>query len=220
MSNRKAATEFILEYIDKLLPDGRNQKLYADYFSTLSDSEFEKFIADLEKGEILKLQAPNDAPVKLSTERNLELAKELGHEFFQHLEITDPATGVLYRTPKKYLILLLILRRQAQTLQNKISIPSDNQHVDQLTDQPTGPSKGAKASLPELQIWHAQEMDASITELIKYRGGDRRGFNLMNRLVYREGGVSQKVLSNANTRVKSTDTLKNLLEGMHLTNNL
>jgi hypothetical protein len=221
MANRKAAQEFILKYIHALLPDGQNRKLYEDFFATLSDEDFGKLMDDLASGkEILKLRVPNGNPMKLSVERNLAIAKELGHEFFQHLELTDPSTGVTFRTPKKYLILLLMFRRQAQTLQNKISIPEDTSHTDQLTDQPTGPSKGSKISLPELQILYAQGLDKAITEVIKYRGGDRKGFNAMNRLIYREGAVNQEVLAKINTRVKATDTLKSYLEAMHLTNNL
>jgi hypothetical protein len=221
MGNRKAAEEFILKYIHAMLPDGQNRTLYENFFKTLSDDQFAKFMDDLESGkEILKLRVPNGNPMKLSVERNLAIAKELGHEFFQHLEITDPSTGVTFRTPKKYLILLLMFRRQAQTLQNKISIPENTSHTDQLTDQATGPSKGSKISLPELQVMYAQGLDSTITEVMKYRGGDRKGFNIMNRLIYREGSVHQSVLGNINTRVKATDTLSSFLDAMHLTNNL
>lgn len=221
MSNRKEATEFILTYIDKILPDGKNRALYTDYFNNISDEEFSALMDKLESGEeILKLICPNGNDVKLSVERNLSIAKELKHDFFEHLILTDQSTGVVYKTPKKYLTGLLPVRRQAQTLINKVSIPEHNNTTDQLTDQPTGPSKGSKISMPELQVIYAQGMDKTITELIKYRGGDRKGYGLMNRLIMREGGVRQETLSRFPTKVKSTMTLGSILYAQHLDNNV
>lgn len=221
MAKRKEATAALLSLIEELLPGSQNTALYKERLTAMNDDEFGQLMEDLESGkEILPLIVPNGSKPRLSIERNFALAEKLGHNFFEHLWLTDPATGTTYKTPHRYLIVDLPLRRQAQTLQKKISIPENNQTVDQLTDQPTGPSKGARISFPELQILYAQGLGDSLTELIKYRGGDTKGYNLMNRSIIKEGGVSLKTLSNYNTTVKSTRTLHNYLLGMHLSNNL
>lgn len=221
MSNREAATQFIIKEMTAILPDSPHTPIYEKQLRQLSDEDFAEFMDRLEKGTVnLNMIVANGAEAKLSVERNLDIAKRLGHEFFQHLILTDPQTGTVYRTPKKYLVIDLPLRRQIQLLTKKQSIPENNQHVDQLTDQPTGVSKGAKISFPELQILAAQQADASLRELTSYRGGDRRAYNYMTKLIIQEGGASQKAISALHTRVKSTSVLSSFFKAMHLDNNL
>lgn len=221
MSNRKAATEFILKYIDKLLPGSPNRERYEELFAGLSDKQFDQFMQQLESGEVnLSIVAPNLGKQKLDLKRNLKIADELGHEFFQRLVLTDPTTGLSYLTPIKYMVVDLPVRRQVQLLQKKATIPENNKHVDELSGQSTGPSKGSKISFPELQVLYAQNLDNTITELIKFRGGDTKGFNAMNRSIYETGGVSIEHLSKAGTKVKSVTTLTTLLKAMHLDNTL
>lgn len=221
MSNRKAATAELLKYIDKLLPGSENTAVYKQRLEEMSDAQFGKYMAALESGEeILSFIYPNLSDKKLSVKRNLDIAKELGHEFLQRLWLTDPVSNKTYLSPVKYLVVDLPLRRQAQLLVKKISIPEDNKHVDDLTGQPTGVSKGSKLSFPELQMLYAQGFDSSIEELIKFRGGDQKAFNAMNRQIMATGGVSLDSIRGAGTTVKSTVTLATILKSMHLDNNL
>lgn len=134
--------------------------------------------------------------------------------------MTDPTTGEVYRTPVKYLVIDVPLRRQVQLLQSKATIPENNKHIDELSGQSTGPSKGSKISFPELQVLFAQGLDSTITELIKFRGGDAKAFNAMNRAIIENGGVSIDYLSQFNTKVKSVTTLSTLLKTIHLDNTL
>jgi hypothetical protein len=221
MTNRAGATAFILKNVNKIMPDGINVKLVEDELNRLTDIKFKAYMQGLRDGTLtLKLRVPNGHKVKLSVERNLKLAKELGIEFFQHLWLTDPATQKQFLTPQKYLVVDLPLRRQAQTLEHKVSIADNNNSIDQLTDQPTGASKSSSISLPELQMLRSQGGDAAIIEFIKYRGGDKAGFNMMNRLIHREGSVSQATLAQYPSRVKSNETLSSFLFGMNLDNTL
>jgi len=222
MGNRKAATAELLRLIDKLLPGSPNAKLYQARLARLTDQQFDAYMQRLKSGEeVLSLIAPNLDENRLSVERNLKIAKELGHEFFQQLDLTDATTGVVYRTPLKYLVIDLPLRRQQQLLIKKIAIPSDNRHVDDLTGQPRGESKGSSLSFPELQVLSAQGMDRAIEELIKFRGGDTRAFQAMTKAIVNTGGVSQDaVKAQGRTLVRSTETLAILLKAMHLDNNL
>lgn len=221
MANRKAAEAFCYEYIEKLLPGSGNVELYKQSFAKMSDTAFAAYMAKLASGEeVLGLVAPNLDKVKLDIKRNLAIAKELGHEFFQRLWLTDPDTGQVYLTPLPYLVMDLPLRRQVQLLVKKISIPVDNKHVDELTGQPTGASKGSKISFPEMQVLYAQGLNQSIIELMKYRAGDVQGFNAMNRSIIETGHASLESLGRTPTRVKSVQTLSTLLKGMHLQNTL
>ena len=223
MGNRQAATAEIIKWIDKLLPGSPNAKLYEDALGRMTNAEFDAFMLKLESGEAtLSLVAPNLSEHKLSVERNLAVAKELGHEFFQRLWLTDAKTGVTYLTPVRYLVVDLPLRRQQQLLIKKISIPEDNRHVDELTGQPSGPSAGSKLSFPELQVLYAQGMDRTIEELIKFRGGDTKARQALDRQIVETGGASQDAIKKAlpYTRVKSTETLGVLLKSMHLDNNV
>lgn len=222
MSNRKAATAELVKWLDKLLPDSENGTVYESLLNDLSDEAFEAYMTDLETGQqVVSLVAPNFAEQKLSLERNLQIADELGHKFFQRLWLTDPKTQCTYLTPIPYLVVDLFVRRQQQVLVKKISIPEDNRHVDELTGQPSGPSAGSRLSYPEVQILYSQSMDRSNEEMIKFRGGDTKARLAMDRQIIETGGASQDAIkSTAPTKVKSTQTLDTLLKSAHLDTNL
>jgi hypothetical protein len=219
--NRAAAQAFVLEYIEKLIPGSQNTKIYSDLFATMNDEQFEQFVTDIETGKSkLAIIAPNLNQHALSVDRNVAIAKELGHEFFERVWLESPNGGPNYLSVKKYLVIDLPLRRQAQLLIKKISIPDDNRSIDHMTGQPTGNSKGSKISYPELQILAALQLDHTTIELVKYRGGDTNGFNAMNDAIAKTGGVSLDALDQLGTKVKSTSTLQTFLTGMHLRNTL
>jgi len=129
---------------------------------------------------------------------------------------TDPTTGMTFLTNEEYLIGWAPLRRQQQMLLKKISIPDSNLHVDELTGQPAGPSKGSKLSFPEIQGLFAQGQDRSIEELIKFRGGDAKAYRAMSRSILETGRASQDAIKVNPTRVKANESLEILLKTMHL----
>jgi hypothetical protein len=221
MGNREAATKAILKYIEKIIPGSPNTNMYKELLGNLSDKAFDEYMKKLQSGEeTLYMVTPNLADYSVDVQRNIEIAKELGHSFFEKLWLTDPITGQTYLTPVEYFVIDLPLRRQVQLLVKKVSIPEDNKHLDQLTGQPTGPSKGSKISFPELQVLFAQGLDNTISELIKFRGGDEKAYNAMNRSIYATGGVSLANLEKTPTKVKAVTTLSTLLKAMHLDNTL
>lgn len=215
--NRKAAEEYIIKYIDKLLPNSPNAQMYKDLFAKMSDNEFDKFMRNIASGEeTLCIVAPNMMSYKLDITRNLALAKELGHDFFKRIWLRPKDGGPKYLTPKKHLVYKLPLRRQAQLLIKKISIPKDNNTVDIMTGQPTGDSKGGKVSYMELQILSAMGLNNSIKELVKIRGGDEKGFHAFNTLINRQGSASLKEIDPYSGTTRSTETLRALLISAHL----
>lgn len=221
MGNREAATAELLTWIDKLLPGSANKAIYEERMKKMSNAQFDAFMKRLEsEEEVLSLIAPNLTSPKITIERNLAVAKELGHNFFERLWLTDHVTNKTYLTPVTYLVVDLPLRRQQQMLVKKARIPEDNRHVDDLSGQPTGTSKGSRVSFPELQVLFAQGMDKSLTELIKARGGDEKAFRAMNAEIIARGGASIDRIAANNTKVKSTQTLGTILTGMHLSHTL
>lgn len=219
---RKDAEEFIFEYIDAILPGSPNKQTYIDMFASMDDNAFDKFMESIKPGggSILALVCSNLGPWRLDIGRNFEVAKALNHTFFKRIWINDGSEVPKYLSPIPYLVFDLTLRRQAQMLVKKISIPEDNKSVDDLTGQPTGRSKGSSLSYPETMVLAAQDMQYSLTELLKYRGGDVKGFNAMNTAISRTGAVSQKTIEKLGSTVRSTETLRNMLTAMHLSNTL
>lgn len=220
--NRKAAEVELLECIEAIFPGSANTKIYQDIFSVMPDADFEQWINDLDSGvRYLALIAPELSEPSLSVESNLDLAEKWGHKFFERIWM-DPQNGApSYLSNDSYLIVDLPLKRQAQFLIKKISIPEDNRSIDTFTGQPTGKSKGSKISWPELQILAALGgFDDTISEFFKFRGGDLQGFNAMNNMIANTGGVSLNAVASLGTKVKAVQSLSTLLTSMHLTNSL
>lgn len=215
--NRKKSELFIYEYIEKLLPKSGNVNIYKKLFASMSDEQFDSFMKDLESGkQILSIIAPNLSEFKLSTERNLAIADELGHNFFEHIWIEGKDDMPTYLTPITYMVVDLPLRRASQILIKKIRVPDDMRTVDTLTGQPTGESKGAKISYPELQVCAAMGLENTMVELMKYRGGDNKGNVAYNAMISKYGTANLKTLSNYTSGVESTKTLKTFLTCMHI----
>lgn len=203
------------------MPGGPNRAIYEKLFSEMSDQEFDQLMLRYERREIrCSLLAPNQGNVKLSLKRNLALAKEWGHEFYKRIYRKDSPDGPTYLTNEKYLVLDLPCRPQAQMLEKKMRIPRDNRSIDDLTGQPSGASKGSKVSYPEMQVLAALDLQESIKELMKYRGGDIKGFNAMNTSISRTGAVSMDAIAPLAGEVESTKTLSTILTAMHLSNTL
>lgn len=220
---RKAAEDFILKYIDKVLPGSKNAELYKRKFASMSDREFDNLMKNYAQGtDRPAIQAPNFTKPALNVERNLKIAKELKHDYFERIWMgsNDPNTP-MYLTNNKYMVMELPLRRLAQLLIKKISTAENTRSVDQITGQPAGKeSKTSKISFHELQIMRSMGLDESLKELIKYRGGDAGGFNAMNKAISRDGRVSLNAISKYATGVESTNALKVYLTAMHLSNTL
>lgn len=221
MADRKAFTRIVVKGIAEVIPGSDYIKVIEKMLNDLTDDEFEQYVSYLERtGDSVPIVVPNMSDTKIDVIRNIKICRDFGYEPYQPLILTDPVSGMTYKTPVKYLILTLPFRRQQQLLEEKTSIPDSNRQVNDLTGQPTGASKGASITYPEVQVMRSQEWIYSLEEFLKYRGGDTKGFQLMNRGVAEQGGVSLHELSNTPTRVKSTDTVYTYLMSAHLDNNV
>lgn len=221
MGNRKATEEFILKFIKEIDPSGYNLEQYKTIFENMTDKHFHTYMSNIRDGKAyLVLFKPMYEADSITTANNLKVADKYNIPLFEHLIFNNADDTVNYKTPIKYLILELPYRRQSQNLIKKINIPDDNKVIDELTYQPTGSSKGAKISYPELQVLMGMGLENTISELIKFRGGDRNGFNAYNAMFLRYGNANLKTLNNYATGVESTKTLKSYLLAMHITSTM
>lgn len=223
MANRKAATAVFLEGLELILPGSKNTAYYENYLNGLTDEQFENMIVQIEAGKlVLPLYQPNLAKPLLDVTRNIEVAKAWGHEFFEQLWLTDPVDPeVVTLTPKKYLLLELPMRRQAQTLENKMAVPLSNEFIDDLSGQPmdSTESKGSALTYPELQVLNSEGLDATSLELLKFRGGDVDAYQALERTIIENGHATMAQTDPGDSRVKSTETLNVRLRAAHIDSN-
>ncbi|ARV77327.1 RNA polymerase beta subunit [Pseudomonas phage Noxifer] len=222
MSMRALAEAELLYFIERILPNGENVKIYKDLFARTSDEQFDEWMDKLAEGEeILALFHPNLQEMKLDLTRNIEAAEELGYPLFQHLYLTDQDTGMIRKTPGKFMVGLVPFRRQAQTRDSKMSVPESDDVVDQLTGQATGVSKGSRMSYPEIQVNLSKGLDKMLLELVKFRAGDAKAYAAMNKAIFETGSVSlDQIMATIPSAVKATESLRVILKAMHIQNNL
>lgn len=219
--NRKAAEKFILDFCQTIEPTGYNTEQYKKIFKEMTDKTFDQWMKNIrDEKAFLVLFKPLYEAQGLTVENNLKVAEKYGLKYFEKLIYTNNEEGPDFKTPIEYLVIDLPYRRQSQTLTKKVSIPDHNKVIDELTYQPTGESKGAKISFPELQVLVGMGLEDTISELIRFRGGDRNGFNAYNAMFLRYGNANLKTLENYSTGVESTKTLRIYLLAMHISTTL
>lgn len=219
--NRKKAEEIILTYLGKISPGNKTIDAYKEKFKKMNNSEFQKFMEDLRDGKVrLVMIQPPMSEKKITIENNLKVAKELGFKFHKRLWIGPTRTEPKYLTPVSYMVMDLPVRRMAQTLSKKISAPSNINVVDRISGQVTGKSKGASITYPELLILAGMGMDKSVEELIKYRGGDQGGLRGLLGMADKFGTIRLDRLEMFSTEVNSKKTVRDMLVGAYIRNNL
>nr|DAS95062.1 MAG TPA: hypothetical protein [Caudoviricetes sp.] len=232
MAVREKIIQHLTSRLNDIIPNTDMVKVYTKLINEMSDAKLEAWIQSLENGvldqpdlskpaTLVTIIAPNlDKRNDLNIERNLKLAEKMGYSFFERCWLTNPVTGQCSLTNRRYLTMYLPIRRQAQTLDAKISLAADNKHVDDLTGQVTGDSKGSSISYPELQMLDAQNLKATLYELMKIRGGDEEALRISTRQLMETGTFSQEELNGLDSVAKVNKALSILFKGMHIGNNL
>lgn len=216
--NRAAAEASILKRIEQMSPGGPTPEIYRQLFAKMDDEAFDNFMMRIKKREIrLAIIAPNLSKNPLTIENALAMGKEMGHSFYQRIWI-NPNDGKTpaFLTNKAYIVLDLPYRRQAQMVDKKMRVPKHNRSIDELTGQVAGESKGSKLSSPEIQVLAALDLPHMITEQIKYRGGDVKGYDAMINMIDKTGGVAMDSIKHLAGGVESTRTLETYLTSMHV----
>lgn len=219
-ANKAAAIDDIIAVCKKIYPSEESMRILRSGLEKMNNEEFTAYLVRLQNEEdVIPLIVPNGKPPTLSLTRNLQVAKEIGHNFFQRLWLPD-GNGGEYLTPNPCFIVQLPVRRMAQIISKKAQIPQDDKTIDDLTGQPTGASKGAKVSFPEVQTYTALGLDKTLLEFLKYRGGDEAGYRAFTGSIKANGGVSMDAIKHEAGGVTSVKTVSIYLTGMHLSNTL
>lgn len=219
--NRKRAESTLLTLIKAIAPGGHTHSIYKRMLADMDDKAFDTFMKQLESEErFLIVVAENFGNEGVTVENNLNVADNLGHNFFQKLWIEGKDGQPTYLTPIEYMVVDLPIRRASQMLTKKISVSEDNKTVDALTGQPTGDSKGARVSYPELQVCAAMGLENSMVELMKYMGGDIKGMAAYNAMLSQTGKTNLNTLQNYASGVESTSSLVTFLNCLHYRANL
>lgn len=219
---RAEAIKFGLEMLGATTPGTRNREDWEARFAAMTDKEFEQLMRDLQSDQAdLYVTMPSFTEEgSVETRVLMDVGKKLGHEFFQRIWVGSEDGKSSYLSPVYYLVVHVPLRRVSQTLTKKMSVPDNSKVIDTLTGQPTGESKGAKISWPELQLTSAMGMDKALVELVKYRGGDIRGYVALSGMLSKFGKANIDSLSAFASGVESLKTLKTILTCCHLKNTL
>jgi len=222
MGNRALAEQTLLEWVDSIDPSLKNGNLYREeIFPSMSDEQFEQWIIALEKGkDFVTMQYPNLTDSAITTENNLVVAEKFGVPIFQRMRTTDPVTGQVVLGAIPVPVIHLPVRRLAQTLEKKLAYANDNRHVDELSDQVTGPSKASAISTPELTIMLSGNMESAALEFFKYRGGDQKAYRAMERSIAETGESNMDVLDPETGVSKINSSIADLLRGVYISNNL
>lgn len=201
-------------------PSGHNAKYWEELLVAMSNADFERFMEGMISGtNPLYGLDPNFFDTKITTENNIKVARDLGYELYQRVWVTDPVTGREFLTPRKHLVYPMVVCRQVQTLDHKISVPKDNSKMDNLTGQPAGNSRAAQCSGPELMVLKSKGYNSTLVEMLKFRGGDTPSMRTMDNTIIKEGSVSMNTVPGAKERSnKSIRTLSILLNGMMFSN--
>lgn len=219
MKNRKKIENKLFQLVNDLYPDPEYLAMLKAKIKAMSDKRFETFVREKE----LKLvTSPWKEGVKLDVSRALRFLEDNGRDPYQHITIEDEVTGIVYSPEKKYFVFTEPVKRVVQTLEHKRSIPTNFTHIDQRTDQLTGPSKGSRISNIEAQIINSQGdgYPNTLREFYKYRGGDSRALNAMNKLIYTQGEVSHSTLNSLGSRPKAVEVTSSYYTAQHFKNRL
>jgi hypothetical protein len=217
---REKATQYFVSLMERCAPNTPNAALTRTQLDRLTDQQFEALMTDFQNGKHhLRITLPN-SEAHLGVEELLDIGESMGIKFWERVKFTDPATGIDTFTNKPALILTLPTRRQSQIQRKKGSLASDNSHIDTMTGQPTGDSKGSSISFPQALILESRGLKSAAFELLKVRGGDGTAFDASNRMIYERGVATVAELRELGSRAKSSEVLSTYLKAQHLDNNL
>lgn len=183
----------------------------------LSDEEFDGIMEGIRQGKpMISATLPNLTSPIYDNAHLKAVAKRWGVEFFQYLEMEDPETKKVFTTPVRYMVIREGVIRLQQMIEDKQSIPDDNTHVDDLTGQVTGPSKGSRISFPELNNIESLGGNVLIRELISVRGGDEGANQKLETDISLTGEGTVTNAKEWGTGVTATKNFATLLRTAHL----
>lgn len=218
---RKEIEAYVYQHLNTIDPSGYNEKYYRSFFGSMSDEMFDAWmeaLTDPHTPVVLKLFCPA-VTVVLDMENLKADAHSIGLTLFEPVKIWDSVSKRYYTTPEEHLVVTLPVRRFAQTLDHKMSVPASDKTINPLTGQVTKPDKGSAISMTEALTLDAKGLTKSLSELLTVRGGDISAYAQFKSELEETGSVTVSDLTSTEG-VRSRTTARAYLNSMHLSNTL
>lgn len=209
----------ICKICDIIDPSKLNSKRYHRLLDDMTPKEFNQWMTYVKDGKwVLHIVAPNMV-VNLKNENLLKAADAVGVKLFHRIWMTDSSTGRKFLTDNEYLVLPLPIRRQQQFLDEKMSVPDDDKHIDGMTGQVTGDSKATQITTPEINILAFKGLDNTLDEMVSVRGGNMVAYGEFKKQAEDTGIVHLNTLD-PTTHSRTAVVAQVLLHAMHIENNI
>ena len=216
-TKRKKITDLILKTLITMDPDGSNRDLYKDKFSKMSDKDFETFIKSIkDKKQKINIYIPN-MKVTLKTDDLIKTGDNLGIKFFKKIKIYDDISKRYMELPNEYLNIKVPIKRVKQHLTNKMSIPSSDKKISNITEQVLKPDKSSNLSQIELQTLLSKGLIDTAQEMFSIRGGNQERYTTFKNELFTSGTAN---LGKSTTRAEASNVVNIMLKAMHIESNL
>lgn len=208
IGNRKKAEEFLIKVVKDADPTGRTTVMIKEQLAKMDDKRFHEFVQRVKEGkEFIPLIVDSEYCKVMDNDKALDLCDKYGVKIMQRFWYRHPVTGVKALSNHEIPFIHLSVRRQIETLMNKISVAEDNTRTDVLTGQPIDGASAITQPESLLYLEKSGDLDAVLIEKLKYRGGDIEGGRLFDQALIETGKVSTSQLyeqHNTTTRVVQT----------------
>ena len=184
-------------------------------FDKMSDKDFDKYMKFLKEGKTQIHIYTSNFSVKIDQNTLFELLDKNNIIYEDSIEFQDKTIDRKYTGVKKVIVLDIPVRRVKQYLLGKISIPESDTRIHAFSGQVMKPDKGAKISLIETQILANKNLETSVLELLKIRGGDLDAYYQYKNKIEETGRTSVNEIDD-NSVPKSVIVNQEFLYGAHL----
>ena len=216
-AKRKEITDLILKTLITMEPEGTNRDLYEQKLSKMTNKEFETYIKAIkDKKQKLNIYIPN-IKTTLKTDDLLKAGDQLSINFFKKIKLFDDISKRYIELPNEYLNIKVPVKRVKQHLTNKMSIPSSDKKVSNITEQILKPDKSSAISQIEMQTLLSKGLTHTAREMFSIRGGNQERYNAMKNELFTSGTSN---IGTSSSRAEASNVTNIYLKACHIDNNL
>ena len=221
--NRKEIEDMIYGTYDRLDPKGINTNKQREYFSSMSDAEFEKTMKeflnnDKENFTLDIIEFENNLKME-DCEKAAAFLKIPLYEYVYMPHLTMDKSHVVV-TKEKCLVGYINIKRPQQLVHKKNGITVSNEKRNMITNQATNKDKNARDSDIEASMLVALGADKLLQELHGPRADDSVMKQQMMQSIATKGYVLLDELENLPTNKVTLNTVNTFLLGMMLQSDL